>query len=116
MWMRVSEARAAEQREGEGKLGEVRTPGGIQVTWSLADPSTRPPLREIETHHKVLGQRVNDLSHVLNGSPRSSSGGQTAEDQHGGREASRAPSALTQGSRWGCIRRNQEGQKGSGSG
>ena len=42
MWMRVSEARAAEQREGEGKLGEVRTPGGIQVTWSLADPSTRP--------------------------------------------------------------------------
>ena len=62
----------------------------------------------METHHKVLGQRVKDLSDALKGSPRVPSGEQMAEDMHGGREATRSPEGSPRGGRWGLDQEEKE--------
>ena len=71
-------------------------------------PLDSPHLREMETHHKVLAQRVNDPSNVLKALPRLPSEELPAQDKHGGREASQEPSGVTQGSRWGLDQEEQE--------
>ena len=62
----------------------------------------------METHHKVLGQRVKDLSDALKGSLRVPSGEQMAEDMHGGREATRTPEGSLRGGPWGLDQEEQE--------
>ena len=62
----------------------------------------------MEIHHKVLSQRVKDLSDVLEEPPRVLSGKQMAEDMHGGREATRSPGGSPRGGRWGLDQEEQE--------
>ena len=67
----------------------------------------------METHHKVLGQRVKDLSDALKGSLRVPSGEQMAEDMHGGREATRSPVGSPREERWG-LDQEEPGSMGRG--
>ena len=68
----------------------------------------------MEIHHKVLSQRVKDLSDVLEEPPRAPSGKQMAEHMHGGREATRSPGGSPRGGRWGLDQEEQEARGGVG--
>ena len=93
-------------------MGKVRETRGNTDYMGPCRPLDSPHLREMETRHKVLAQRVNDPSNVLKRSPGAPSAwaGQElpAQDKHGGREACQEPSGVTQGSRWGLDQEEQE--------
>lgn len=78
-------------------MGKVRETRGNTDYTGPCRPLDSPHLREMETCHKVLAQRVNDPSNVLKGSSRVPSEELPAEDKQGGREANQEPSGVTQG-------------------
>lgn len=92
---------------GRGPRG-LRLCGGCRaLDWIL--------LTKMKAHHKVLGQRVNELGHVSGGSPRGLSGDHAAETSLEAGRPARSSVQSPRGSDWGWARREPASVRSIGS-